>query len=247
MALLSSHRFFLLELFPEVSRTTDVVRGLTCGLVCPPKVLHWPSVFHIFGSLGVVWWALWEWRAASSPDTDPLCSESERALLASTTVKRVRIYWPCCPDSVGCRVTCSWLDGCMAAGLCYHDLAFILGDTFALPGRAWRVCAIRAGCSCLLLSAVMPRDLAWAGHGFICSILASALQSTSQPHMVHWVQLPTDTIPWRLLLSKAPVWALIVCHFCHNWGTFILLTWMPTYYNQARLLPPPLCLPSHNS
>jgi ACS family sodium-dependent inorganic phosphate cotransporter len=24
-----------------------------------------------------------------------------------------------------------------------------------------------------------------------------------------------------------------VCHFCHNWGTFILLTWMPTYYNQV--------------
>ncbi|CAN1282388.1 Sodium-dependent phosphate transport protein 1, chloroplastic [Linum perenne] len=41
------------------------------------------------------------------------------------------------------------------------------------------------------------------------------------------------TIPWRLILSKPPVWALIVCHFCHNWGTFILLTWMPTYYHQV--------------
>jgi len=30
------------------------------------------------------------------------------------------------------------------------------------------------------------------------------------------------------------VWALIVSHFCHNWGTFILLTWMPTYYAQVR-------------
>ena len=29
------------------------------------------------------------------------------------------------------------------------------------------------------------------------------------------------------------MWALIICHFCHNWGTFILLTWMPTYYNQV--------------
>jgi ACS family sodium-dependent inorganic phosphate cotransporter len=29
------------------------------------------------------------------------------------------------------------------------------------------------------------------------------------------------------------VWALIISHFCHNWGTFILLTWMPTYYNQV--------------
>lgn len=46
---------------------------------------------------------------------------------------------------------------------------------------------------------------------------------------------PVKEIPWRLILSKPPVWALIVCHFCHNWGTFILLTWMPTYYNQVSL------------
>ncbi|KAJ0914339.1 putative major facilitator superfamily, MFS transporter superfamily [Helianthus annuus] len=44
---------------------------------------------------------------------------------------------------------------------------------------------------------------------------------------------PVTSIPWKLILSKAPVWALIVSHFCHNWGTFILLTWMPTYYNQV--------------
>lgn len=46
---------------------------------------------------------------------------------------------------------------------------------------------------------------------------------------------PVKTIPWRLILSKPPVWALIVSHFCHNWGTFILLTWMPTYYNQVTV------------
>ncbi|XP_031401233.1 sodium-dependent phosphate transport protein 1, chloroplastic [Punica granatum] len=44
---------------------------------------------------------------------------------------------------------------------------------------------------------------------------------------------PVKTIPWGLILSKQPVWALIISHFCHNWGTFILLTWMPTYYNQV--------------
>jgi ACS family sodium-dependent inorganic phosphate cotransporter len=46
---------------------------------------------------------------------------------------------------------------------------------------------------------------------------------------------PVKAIPWKLILSKPPVWALIVSHFCHNWGTFILLTWMPTYYNQVIL------------
>eukprot|EP01025_Chloroclados_australasicus_P000249 TRINITY_DN10119_c0_g1_i2.p1 TRINITY_DN10119_c0_g1~~TRINITY_DN10119_c0_g1_i2.p1 ORF type:complete len:608 (-),score=45.69 TRINITY_DN10119_c0_g1_i2:74-1729(-) len=40
-------------------------------------------------------------------------------------------------------------------------------------------------------------------------------------------------IPWGRLLSRSEVWAIILSHFCHNWGTFILLTWMPTYYNQV--------------
>jgi len=43
----------------------------------------------------------------------------------------------------------------------------------------------------------------------------------------------TEGIPWKLLLSKKEVWAIILCHFCHNWGTFILLTWMPSYYSQV--------------
>jgi len=42
-----------------------------------------------------------------------------------------------------------------------------------------------------------------------------------------------DSIPWKELLSNRAVWAIIISHFCHNWGTFILLTWMPTYYNQV--------------
>jgi ACS family sodium-dependent inorganic phosphate cotransporter len=49
-------------------------------------------------------------------------------------------------------------------------------------------------------------------------------------------EAPVKDIPWKLLLSKAPVWVLIICHFCHNWGTFILLTWMPTYYNQVSYI-----------
>lgn len=42
---------------------------------------------------------------------------------------------------------------------------------------------------------------------------------------------PVKNIPWKLILSKKEVWAIILCHFCHNWGLFILLTWMPSYYN----------------
>ena len=43
----------------------------------------------------------------------------------------------------------------------------------------------------------------------------------------------TGGVPWGRLLREPSVWAIIVCHFCHNWGTFILLTWMPTYYRDV--------------
>eukprot|EP00899_Mesostigma_viride_P003922 jgi/Mesvir1/13530/Mv16412-RA.1 len=47
------------------------------------------------------------------------------------------------------------------------------------------------------------------------------------------VTAPVRDVPWALLLSRKEVWAIILAHFCHNWGTFILLTWMPTYYTQV--------------
>ena len=42
-----------------------------------------------------------------------------------------------------------------------------------------------------------------------------------------------ETIPWAQLLSKVPVWAIIINHFCSNWGFYVLLTWLPTYFTQA--------------
>ncbi|CAN8071849.1 unnamed protein product [Agarophyton chilense] len=39
-------------------------------------------------------------------------------------------------------------------------------------------------------------------------------------------------IPWRLLFSKKATWAIIVAHFCATWGYFVLLIWLPTYFNR---------------
>ncbi|HTK97442.1 MAG TPA: ACS family MFS transporter [Pseudomonadales bacterium] len=37
----------------------------------------------------------------------------------------------------------------------------------------------------------------------------------------------------RELLGCMPVWAIIVGHFCTNWGSYVLLAWMPTYITQG--------------
>jgi ACS family sodium-dependent inorganic phosphate cotransporter len=110
--------------------------GSIFGLALSPHMiqwLQWPSVFYIFGFMGIFWYLAWDKRAASNPETDALCGEEEKQFIMQNTV---------------------------TGG-------------------------------------------------------------------------PAQNIPWKLLLSKGPVWALILSHFCHNWGTFILLTWMPTYYNQV--------------
>jgi len=37
-------------------------------------------------------------------------------------------------------------------------------------------------------------------------------------------------IPWRAIFSKAPVWAIIIGHFANNWGLYVLLSWLPSYF-----------------
>ncbi|XP_002966917.2 probable anion transporter 3, chloroplastic [Selaginella moellendorffii] len=39
--------------------------------------------------------------------------------------------------------------------------------------------------------------------------------------------------PFRLLLSKLPSWAIIAANAMNNWGYFIILTWMPVYFNRV--------------
>ena len=39
--------------------------------------------------------------------------------------------------------------------------------------------------------------------------------------------------PWREMLTRAPVWAIIVAHFCNNWSLYVLLTWLPTFVSQG--------------
>ncbi len=37
-------------------------------------------------------------------------------------------------------------------------------------------------------------------------------------------------IPWGRLLRLPAVWAIIVAHFASNWGLYVLLAWMPSYF-----------------
>lgn len=40
-------------------------------------------------------------------------------------------------------------------------------------------------------------------------------------------------VPWGKFLRSPPVWAVIVAHFCYNWGYYTLLAWLPSYFEMA--------------
>jgi MFS transporter, ACS family, solute carrier family 17 (sodium-dependent inorganic phosphate cotransporter), other len=42
-----------------------------------------------------------------------------------------------------------------------------------------------------------------------------------------------SSVPWKKLLGSSAVWALIVNHFCSNWGLYMLLAWLPSYFRKA--------------
>ncbi len=43
----------------------------------------------------------------------------------------------------------------------------------------------------------------------------------------------TEAPPWKTLLSSPSIWAIIIAHFCANWGSYVLLAWLPSYVNKG--------------
>ncbi len=42
-----------------------------------------------------------------------------------------------------------------------------------------------------------------------------------------------QSVPWGEFLKAPAVWAVIVAHFCYNWGYYTLLAWLPSYFELA--------------
>lgn len=42
-----------------------------------------------------------------------------------------------------------------------------------------------------------------------------------------------QNIPWKEILTSAPVWAIVFAHFAENWGFYTFLTEMPTFLSET--------------
>lgn len=49
----------------------------------------------------------------------------------------------------------------------------------------------------------------------------------------HAISTLPASIPWRAIAHEPAVWAIVLAHFCNNFGFNILLLWLPTYLHHA--------------
>lgn len=42
----------------------------------------------------------------------------------------------------------------------------------------------------------------------------------------------SSSVPWMEFLNKPSFWSLIIAHVCQNNAYYILLTWLPTYFQE---------------
>ncbi|XP_067000876.2 vesicular glutamate transporter 2 [Anabrus simplex] len=106
-----------------------VVAMPLCGFLA--KEVGWPSIFYVFGTICLVWFAVWWMVVAESPEKDPKITPEE--------LKYIQ-------DSLG--------------------------------------------------------------------------KSSNGKKVVH---------PWKKFATSMPVYAIVVAHFCENWGFYTLLTQLPTF------------------
>ena len=42
-----------------------------------------------------------------------------------------------------------------------------------------------------------------------------------------------EQLPWKVLITNKPLWAIGVAHFCSNYSLFVFLSWLPIFINQG--------------
>ena len=100
--------------------------------------------------------------------------------------------------------------------------AISLGTVFSLPITGWLVREYGWAWPFYLFGAV---GLVWYAGWHL-------LARGAPPGPAETVAERTEkrAVPWARLLSLPAVWAIIVAHFASNWGLYILLAWLPSYF-----------------
>jgi MFS transporter, ACS family, glucarate transporter len=138
-------------------------------------------------------------------------------------------------------LTARLLFGAGEAG-CFPGLAKTFSNWLPTEARAraegWKACSARWGAGAApLLVVALYASLGWrvtfvlfGAIGFVWAGLFALLFRNSPNQRAAIVEHP----PWKAFLRSRSAWALCVQWFCHFYGFYFYVTWLPTYLLQAR-------------
>jgi MFS transporter, ACS family, solute carrier family 17 (sodium-dependent inorganic phosphate cotransporter), other len=41
-----------------------------------------------------------------------------------------------------------------------------------------------------------------------------------------------QAVPWRDFVTDKNIWSIAAAHMAHNWGLYVMLAWLPTYFSE---------------
>jgi ACS family glucarate transporter-like MFS transporter len=167
------------------------------------------------------------------------------------------------PRTVLTRVVLSWSFFTAATGLAWNfasmliaRLLFGAGESGCFPGLAktfsnwlpveeraraegWKACSARWGAAAApLLVVALYASLGWRAtlvlFGAIGLVWAAFFYFLFRDHPSQRDAVTAGRAPWGMFLRSRSAWALCLQWFCHFYGFYFYVTWLPTYLLQAH-------------
>eukprot|EP00741_Cyanophora_paradoxa_P005499 tig00000889_g5331.t1 len=195
----------------ESSRAVAVVTSasylgtIAANAASPPLLAAhgWPSVFYLFGAVGLAWLPPWLWLSSDKPEHHPRIGPGELARITSERPSS-RPGTPVRGRDSPARSRSS--SPAPLIGTPVHERVQLLK----------RPVPVRASPPTTPRSSSLAGDPA-AGYG------------TPRKGSLEQAKTPAK-VPWRGLLAAPEVWAIILNQFTNSWGFYVLLSWLPAYF-----------------
>eukprot|EP00899_Mesostigma_viride_P006938 jgi/Mesvir1/16245/Mv08496-RA.2 len=182
--------------------------GSVLGLLLAPQLIEtlgWESVFFLFGAVGVIW----------NFGFDAIIGDTLKQAFPSGGQ-----LWQLLQASVRPQPAPAALPDASSAANGSKPAALLNGASKGLNGSSALMVPADA-------SSGVVRHNASSGAG------SGAAHGVVHPEESRGVPVPNAPLPWAAIVSTPAVRAMIVTHFCGNWGHYVLMSWLPTYFTQS--------------
>jgi MFS family permease len=224
-----NERVVMISVFMSSSYFGEIVGFLLSGVLV--ESLGWPSVFYVFGALGIIWYPFWFVYAYENPRDHPYMTKDEMAYITAGKYNTVADLLTA-DDKEAAYGAIKQSDGgndeddAMVAKESQNRVIF-KNLNVGGEGREDSLTSGPPTSSFLdgdLVEPLMQNDDSSPMHAPSSDDPFRAQRAMSQAQKVNM-----NEIPWGEILSSGAVWNLLYSNFIVGWLLFTLLSEMPSY------------------